>query len=262
MNDFTVVLGVDTKTIESFNLVVPTWREHKPSLFLRPWVVFYDGLTKYDVVNLMISIGKEHTSTVVAWPPNGVVYPRDNLTKWTKSQRAKMLAGFVYMPRYVYTPYWLKLDLDVIAASWDDWVDPDWFDGNLAIIAPSWSYSKPSDCMLKMDAWVKKYPDIIHVDGLFANTTPLNLKPEPGSDKVIHPRICSWCAFFNTAFTRRCLRAAHDSLGLGQIPIDSQDGFHFYCATRAGYPIRTVQMKRRGWKLCPNLKAVKETLHK
>lgn len=254
--DYTVVLGVDRHTIELFRLVFPTWVKYKTSLFDQPWLIFYDGIDQREIENIIKDDFDHDDVQFVKWPPLGIEYPRDNLTKWTSSQRAKMLAGFVHVPAsHVKTPYWLKLDLDVVATGMSDWVQDNWFDGNPSIIAPGWSYSKPPDCMLKLDRWAdRSQPQFLH------DTEPLNLIPNEGSDKVCHSRICSWCAFFSTEFTKLISRAASNSCGWCQLPIDSQDGVMWYCAYRGGFTIRTFQPKKFGWKLRHSLGTVRTTV--
>lgn len=252
--EYTVVLGIDKKTLESLKVVWPTWKKHKPSLLDNRFVIFHNYATESEIRDVVGSIDVKF----VHWPPHGVSYPRDGLTKWSNPQRAKMLAGFVHVPaEHVETPYWLKLDVDVVATSKDNWVQSEWFDYNPSIIAPAWSYSKPANQMLLLDEWVAK-----HRPSIFNGTPPLDIRPVPGSDLVSHPRVCSWCAFFATEFTKVCSFAAQTTIGHGQLPVDSQDGFMFYVARRAGFSIHTVAMKKYGWCVRGNLGAVHETAAK
>lgn len=253
MPDFSVVIGVDRRTLDCLRLVLPTWQRQKPSLYARPWHIFYDS-SQVNPDEIRAAAPIPTGADFVAWPPAGVAYVRDGLTKWANPQRAKMLAGFVHVPAMVVqTPYWLKIDLDVVAVGCDGWIDPDWFDGNPSIIAPSWGYTKPPDQMQKLDAWVEKYEPLF-----LRSTEPLNLIPTPGADTLPHSRICSWCAFFSTEFTKICSYYATQTLGLGQIPVDSQDGFHFYCAKRAGFSIRVIRPKKHGWHLCSSPAKVRD----
>lgn len=243
LNDFTLVVGVDAKTLPQLAVTLPTWYEHKRPLFQRPIIVFYD--------RTQLSLGQVENvrrymphAQLVGWPHVGVTYAETG-GKWGNAQRAKMLAGFTYIPsEYVRTEYWLKLDTDVIATGQDYWIDSSWLASKAAIIAPPWSYTKPPTQMDELDAWVEKYPRSI-----FAGTKPLALHPQPGATKLFHRRICSWCAFFRTELTRQMAYTAQRSLGLGQCPVPSQDGFSYYVATRLGLPILRQPMKDRGWAL-------------
>lgn len=251
IDDFTVVLGIDRKTIEYLRWSWPTWAKHKSSLLLRRFVIFYDGVDPTEIDR----ITQLQRSTLVEWPPAGVHYYRSNEDKWSNPQRAKMLAGFVHVPpQYVRTPYWFKIDVDSLATGMDPWIQREWFDGYPSVIAPSWNYTKPPNQMMRLDDWAAR-----HQPGIFSGTEPLNLAPEPGSDLVKHKRIASWCAFFSTEFSRVCSQIAEKSCGKCQLPVDSQDGFHFYCAQRAGFTIRYVPMKRYGWTNKSSLNSVIST---
>lgn len=249
--DYTLVLGIDQKTIECLRLVWPTWVKNKPTMTKQPLLVFYNDVSEQNITDV---IGNNSQTSLVRWPPPNVMYPRDNLTKWTNSQRAKMLAGFVHCAgKYVETPYWLKLDVDVVATGMDDWVDDAWFAETPAIIAPGWGYTKPPYQMLQLDKWAEtKQPMPL------AACSPLNLLPEKGASAVYHERVCSWCAFFETEFSARISLWAESTCGVGQLPVDSQDGFSWYCAKRLGLPIQVVKMKRFGWQLKNGLDAIRE----
>lgn len=237
LTDFTLVCGVDAKTLAQLSHTWPTWRRHKPGLLERRMLIFYD---QEQVREPSIRAAVDHPDLWLhAWPPPGVRYEATSDDKWGAPQRHKMLAGFVHIPaRFVTTAYWLKVDTDAIAMGWNDWVDPAWFTGDAAIIAPGWGFTKPADQMLKLDAWANGKP-------LFNNTSPLNLVPKPGEGRISHKRICSWCAFFNTAFTRQVA----DACPVGKLPVASQDGLLWYAAERLGWPIIKTNMKHKGWAL-------------
>ena len=248
--EFTTVLGIDKKTIEYLRVSWPTWAKHKPSLLERPFVIFYDGVDPLEIDRIV----KLPRCKLVEWPPYGVSYPRSGNDKWSNPQRAKMLAGFVHVPhRHISTPYWFKIDVDSLATGMDDWVQPSWFDGNPSVIASCWNYTKPAHQMLFLDNWVARMRPSI-----FENTEPLRLVPNPGSDLVRHKRIASWCAFFNTEFSRLASQVAEQHCGRGQIPVDSQDGYHYYLAERCGFTIRYVSMKKFGWTNRSSFQSVKE----
>ena len=253
--DYTLVLGVDANHLEKLKLVWPTWVQHKPSLLQQHLVVFYDpdGLDKKDVSDAII----EHPDVrFVAWgvPP----YAPSNYfdlgvdDKWHNPQRYKMLAGFVHVPAsYVTTRYWLKLDLDVVATGNDDWVDESWFDGDPAIVAHRWGYTKPPNQMQLLDAWHQKVSCIFD---------PLNLVPKEGSSTLSHKRIISWCGFFNTEFTELCAALASKYCGVRKLPVPSQDGYLWYMAAARGKKIVRCNMKARGWRHLSNLKNIKDAV--
>ena len=158
-----------------------------------------------------------------------------------------MLAGFIYVAsQYVRTPYWLKLDCDVVADGRDDWIDPIWFEADPAIVAHRWAFTKPPNQMDLLDAWVEKEKDKPIV-AMLAKRPPLNLHPESlESERLSHKRIISWCGFFQTGFTRVCAAMATETCPLLNMPVPSQDGFCWYVAQRLGFPIVRTNLKRMG----------------
>jgi len=244
--DFTVVLGVDRKHLEQLSWVWPTWLRHKPSMLDREVIVFHDqDVTWEDIVRIT---GRDLIDGFVPWPPPHTEYSGDGSDKWNNPQRHKMLAGFVHVPDvFVTTPYWLKLDTDAVAVGEDEWIKSEWFQDNPAIISHKWGFSRPPDIMERLDEWVEKndwrLPEL-------ASRKPLNLKANPGWDRVCHKRIGSWCGFFRSDFTRQTARWARETCGPWQIPVASQDSYFWYAAKRMEEPIIYLNMKRgTGWQL-------------
>lgn len=250
MEFFDIVLGVDRGHLEHLETVLPNWLEKKPSLSQQRFVIFYDEPALFEEIRTIVgSMGIRHL--LVPWKPS-LVY-ESNGDKWTDPQRQMMLAGFVYVAaEAVATEYYLKLDLDVVAEDTDNWIDTDWFASDrTAIISHPWGYTKPPNQMLELDAWAAAN----RIEG-----SPLNLAPNPGSDLVKHNRIISWCAFFNTEFTRQAAMSACSSVGYGKLPVPSQDGFLWYLAERTGWNVIRTNMKARGWIHRSRLSAVKEEI--
>lgn len=256
---FTLVCCVDSYHLEELSLVYPTWMKHKPSLRNVPMRVIVDSdqVSIHEVYRRI-----DHPILHVEPWPNEKVNYGEGKGKWENAQRYKMLSSFVHAPCYlVDTPYWLKLDTDLVATDCDDWIDPNWFVSEPAIIAHRWTFTKPPDQMEKLDTWVNEYkPPFLSAH------PPLNLHPEPGASRLGHKRIISFCGFFNTEFTKKCSRAASSTVGPKLLPVHSQDGFHWYCAKRAGLPIVTPNMKSRGWSHISHrrnlVNAVRESLAK
>ena len=241
--DYTLVVGVDQRHLKQLELVWPTWIKHKPSLLKQPMVVFYDRdcVKEQDVTKVV----RHPNLRTCSWPPDGVTYQGDTNTKWHHPQRYKMLAGFVHVPALtVETPYWLKLDTDVVATGQDDWINPEWFIGDPGIVAHRWGFTKPPEQMQQLDAWVEKFRNDMH---LLYFKPALNLVPEPGASKVNHPRIISWCGFFSTLVTRLAAGFANRTIGECQLPVPSQDGFLWYVAKRMEFRIVRTIMKDKGW---------------
>ena len=236
-HNYTTVCGVDKKHLRQLAWVWPTWKKHKPSLLKHPMLVFCD--VNEVGYNEVFEVLDHPDLTVVHWPPPRISYDRVLEGKFGDPQRYKMLAGFVFVPaEHVKTKYWLKLDTDTVATGQDDWIEKEWFVDNPAIVAQPWSFTKPPNQMIQLDEWANKIP-------LFNSTAPLNLMPKPEATRVGHKRIISWCGFFSTSFSEYCSMLLK---GDGyQLPVPSQDGFHFYVAKRLGQGIRRASMKNRGW---------------
>ena len=237
--DFTIVCGVDRKHLEQLSWTWPTWKRHKPSLLNHDMVVFCDRE----------QVGPHEVRSVVdhprlfalSWPPIDIDWGQPTNEKWDNPQRYKMLSGFVHVPSsMVQTPYWLKIDTDVVVTGKDDWIDPAWFVGNPAIVSHKWTFTKPPDQMLKLDQWVEENKALMPV---FDDHPPLNLVPLPGAERLGHKRIISRVAFFDTGFTNLCAQLASRTCGLYQLPCKSQDGFMFYVAKRLGLEIKRISLK-------------------
>jgi len=215
---------------------------NKPSLASVPKLVFYDdGEIKESDVSQVVG---RNNVRFFRWPPWPIAYFGQSGDRWEDPQREKMLSGFVYMAAHVETPYWLKVDTDVVAKEMDSWISDDWFVDDPAIVAHCWSFTKPPNQMLVLDEWAeecqRRLPE-------FQGTEPLRMVPQEGKDRLGHKRIISWCAFFNTEFTKKCIRMAEKTCGYGRLPVSSQDGYLWYCARRMGLSILRPNMRRRGW---------------
>lgn len=252
LNDFTLVLGVDRTHLNQLELVLPTWRKHKPSLFERPLLIFFDHEQLEPAEIARVTGGR---GTAIPWPPRGVTYEEGD--GWKESaQRYKMLSGFVHVPaQYVNTPYWLKIDTDTIAWGQDDWVPA--LSSN-TIIAQKWHFTKPAEQMLKLDEWAARHDDLL---GSTFAAAPLDLQPLPGWSRLSHPRIISWCGFFNTCFTQHASAVAADTCGEGHLPVRSQDGYLWYMAKRWGLEVQRTDFKSRGWKHRHTARGIREAVN-
>jgi len=224
------VLGVDAKHLRELRWVWPTWTRYKPELREMPCVVFYDpAQVREDEMSFL----RDHLQVrFVAWS-----------LPHARSQREKMLTGFLHVPaREVRTPWYLKLDTDVIATGPGEWIKPEWFDadeqGELPVfIASTWGYSKPRYVMDLLDDWA---------DGViaFAGTSRLNLPYSSAAPKIRHPRIISWIFFGRTDWTREMTALLGTD---GRMPFPSQDSFMFYCAQRLGCRQVREKMSEHCW---------------
>lgn len=238
---YTLVVGVDDYHLRQLELVWPTWKKHKTSLLKSSMIVFFD---RRQVSEVAVRAVVDHPNLrTIPWPIRGLDYGGEGTNKWDNPQRAKMLSGFVYVPAlFVETPYWLKLDTDVVATGVDDWIDPEWFDGNPAIVAHPWNFTKPADQMLMMDKWVVMNKDRLPKE--ITNSSPLDLVPIEGWDRLTHKRIISWCGFFDAQWTFEMAHLTTKNGGRYELPIASQDGFLWYLATRMGRKVVRANMKK------------------
>jgi len=255
--EYTTVVGTDEKHFQQLSLVYLTWIKHKSSLLKHPMILFADNADRATLTEKRIRELIVHPDLkVVYWPPEGVVYEEkviDSKHKFGKAQRYKMMAGFVHVPAaHVETEYWLKLDSDAVALGQDDWIDPDWFILHPSIVGHRWGFTKPSYFPLYMDDWCE-----VNM-GSYFSTNRMDLPLDsPTSERISHPRISSWCAFFASDFTREAAYFAKLHCGEGMLPIPSQDTYLWYMAARIDpNAIVRVNMKGHGWTYRSNYNSV------
>jgi len=252
--NLTVVVGVDAKTLIQFEQSHRTWRLHHPWLFQIPWVVFFDG----EVENLKTAIHERRQfpegTTFVSWPHCAYKLDGETLRKPKyESQREKMLSGHVYVPAmFVETDWHLKLDTDCVAQGPSpNWPDPEWFrqddfDRFPAWVAPKWFYTKGINALGRLEDWGDRVQAL-------AQKPRLNIPFDPKAMRVGHPRMCSWCSFYRTSFTKRLVNWLSETMPPGQLPIPSQDGVAWYAAARAGEYTRIANQKSHLWTNVPKL---------
>jgi hypothetical protein len=240
MNDMTLVFGIDAKTIEQLKVSWPTWHRNRRSMWDWPWIVFYDNdqLTQDTVVELVDgTMAKTGEVTVVPWPfPSCPAYD---------SQREKMLSGHVFVPAdWCRTKWHMKLDTDALAKPHAKWLDPEWFAGDPAYVAPRWHYTKGVGFLDKLDQWGDDL-DKFSVEPLRPR---LDIPHEANALRVGHQRMCSWCSYYRTEFTELVAEACSGYVaGNEKLPVPSQDTTAWYVAARLGLPHRIENMKRLGW---------------
>jgi len=242
MPDFTLVVGIDERHLRQLSWTWPTWKKHKPSLLSHDMLIFYD----HEQVDeqAIRSIVDHPKLSLYPWPPLGVTYQGVSGNKWNDSQRYKMLSGFIHVPaNAVNTKYLLKIDTDVVATGLDDWIDPDWFCNDPAIVSHPWTFTKPPDQMDKLDCWAESNRDMLPR----FPAGPLELHPQPGASRLGHGRIISFIGFFDLEFTRLCAEASSLTCGRYQLPVPSQDGFTFYMSQRLDRLVVRTNMRKLGF---------------
>ncbi len=234
--DYTTVLGCDDKTVKDLRQVWPTWRLLKPELLQHPMLVICDAQAgDGDYWRHKLRFLAEHPNmrtTLWDWPNT------DDSDLSEMTQRERMLTSFVKIPpAMVETPYWLKIDCDVVAFAPGNFVNPMWFVGKYpSLIGPGWRYTKPAEWPGMLDKWADTVDPLCHFPGL-------NLpEPTPGQETIATKRVCSWFMFISTAFSKQVADYCP-----GRLPVPSQDTLHWYVAQRQGDTIIRHQFRNDGW---------------
>jgi GT2 family glycosyltransferase len=222
--EFTTVVGIDVRHLEELKLVWPSWRRYRPEILYRPMLLICDAIL-----------------SEAEWAERlrFVDHPRKRLTLWDVSgvsQREKMLSAFVFVPgREVETPWFLKLDTDLIAKDSRGWLQSEWFcpDGRgripVFISPPSHVYDTENNALL--DNWGDGVPGLLEL-------TRLDELPAPTKLRIQNTRIMSWSFFGRTEWCRQIAGFAGNRL-----PVPSHDTFAWYCATRRGDLFRRVEIE-------------------
>lgn len=253
---FTLVVAVDEHHLQQLQKTHETW-VGRFSISAPPMLVIYDGSqVSHDQI-----IDTIQWNMIETFDWNyfcDVDYPKGK-DRWSTSQRYKMLAGVVYGSALrVKTPYWLKLDTDVVSPfPCQMWIKSDWFVDKPAIVGHRWPYTKPGNTISRLDRWATRYRNVLTE----LNEKPsLKLKRNPDEDLVAHKRIISWCSFFKTDYTKLCCEFSRKTVGWGKLPVPSQDSYMWYVASRLGLTIRRVNMKNSGWIQCSEDKDIDKVL--
>lgn len=232
--DFTTVVAVDAHCVKQLEGVYPTWKLHRPEIHQHPLVVICDWLVGNQQFWQRKLRFLDHSDWRIAgwnWPDS------DDSVFADMTQREKMLTAWVKVaPAAVETPYFLKIDTDVVATKTCDWILPEWFEKKPAIVASPWGYTKPAYWLHDLDEWAKTVPTLAPLRAM--DLPP----PKPDQQVMRFKRIASWCAFFDTMFAR----TAADYVP-GRLPVPSQDTFLFYVAWRQNETIVRTKMSKLGW---------------
>jgi hypothetical protein len=228
--ELTLVVAIDERSLEKLRLTWPTWMHFKREL--RGWPVLMVHDSSVDPKGDKCALLREHANLrFVPWSMPDEV-----------DQREKMLTALVRIPATeVQTPWYLKLDVDVVATDPGPWIEPTWFQeddkGCVPVFVSSpWGYTKPADALARLDTWGDGVPAL-------SGTPRLDLPFDCNAECIAHPRIISWCFFGNTSWTREM-----SALAPGRLPCPSQDTFLYYCAARRGDRFIRTRMTHYGWK--------------
>lgn len=250
---FTTVIAVDANYVKQLQYSVLTWKLYRKEIFQNPLLVIMDARCLHEIISQLPRAITTHPNvSYYVWPQSE--------TATFKNQRDRMLSAFVHVPPLeVKTPWWLKVDCDAIAlGNPAGWFDEKWFDEKCdgageksknIIVAPGWNYTKPATQPAELDAWGNSQP-------ILSQYPALNIPYNPEARTISHKRFCSWVSFYNTNWSRWAAMLCD----YPNIPVPSQDGFHWYVSERTGDAGRVlkVNMKSLGWTNIPKFRKLKE----
>jgi hypothetical protein len=232
LDDITLVIALDKPHLAEFLGVWQTWVKFHPEVIQMKKLFLCDGKAmSSDAWELSLTCANVNSDVDVVPLING---PED--------QREAMLGLFVVRaPEMVETPYWMKIDTDAVCAGPGELIRQEWFQGDPAIIAPSWGYTKPIGHIRALDKWAEE------TTGLNMYHRPLDLSKcetsmRSGVKRVHHSRITSWISIIETRFS---LDAA--DFITHNLPVPSQDTYHWYVASRMKRVICATKQIRKNW---------------
>jgi len=250
--EFTTVVALDDVHLEEFRVAWPTWARFRPEIRENPLLVIVDEFSQMTTGEGVLS--QESLRGVEGWldcvneivgdHPSVTVIRSQSPPNWP--QRERMLASFVLTaPKYIETPYFLKLDTDCLAvAACDDWVLTEQMKESGAVLfASPWGYTKPGEFIDRLDTWWEQ--------GKRAGNVSNRPVRRVVNGKAFSRRIISYVYWGQTAWHRRLLRKYFSSRyitgGPLRLPVPSQDTFCWYVAARSGMVWSTGNQKRLGW---------------
>lgn len=228
LNDITLIICIDDEHITELKYAWKSWKYFKPELIEIPQkILLYDQEIEHKI------------STLNFIDDTFTLYKFCNKRHYG-SQRDAMLTSWFEAARQVKTKFYLKIDTDCFAVNNDNrWIDALSDRDNYKIISNPWGYTKYPDRLKRLDDWGDSVKNIM-------NFHRLDLKPNIGSNKIIHSRIISFFGLFDTDWTNiiseSCWKNDHYEL-----PDPSQDTFTWYCAERLKEPIKKVRFKKFGF---------------
>ncbi len=244
---YTTVVAADGKYGPQLQHSVPTWRRFRPELWEHPLVFIADSewLSGRDARLYAHEVFAHNDISVVEWPTE------DYSNVSFGSQRERMLTAHVVVPpRIVESQYWLKLDCDAIATSNATWTRRRWFRPDhagrrAAAIASRWGYTKTTDgrpWTTVLDDWGDT-TELVHYPRL-------NIPWTPNEKRCRHARWCSWIAFIHCEWGAAAAQLLQRS---EQLPVPSQDTFHWYVFERWKARVELHKFKQSGWTNVPRL---------
>lgn len=240
-DDITLILCIDADHIKELKFAWQTWIHFKPEITTIP-----------NKILLFDSVIKDQINTLKFIDDSFVLYEFKN-RNYYNSQRDAMLTAWFEAAKQVKTKFYLKMDTDCFATNNNTrWISAIEDRDNFKIISNPWGYTKNPQRLINLETWGDQASYIMDYQRL-------NLVPQEGSNKILHPRIISFLGLFDTDWTTKiaedCWKIDHYEL-----PDPSQDTFTWYCAQRRQDPIKRVRFKKFGFSHT-RLKKIKEQLN-
>jgi hypothetical protein len=230
--DFTTVVAIDEKHQHELKYAWKTWEKFKPEITSSQVVLIYDkdtiDLNNNSFIDFII---QRKNVTPFEWKPKEGLY---------KDQREKMLTSFFPALNLVKTKWYLKIDTDCIATTYDkNWLDDEFYRDNPVFVSNPWGYTKPNNTFDLMDDWGD-------TKDLLKSFPRLNLPYDKNSDLVRHERIISFVYFGLTDWTKQMMTMCENN-GDFKLPFPSQDTFAWYCAARRKELFKRIKYKKYGF---------------
>jgi uncharacterized radical SAM superfamily Fe-S cluster-containing enzyme len=223
---FTIVTACTEGYYRKFVLAVPTWNI-KPQFAKAPIIIFYDASLKEDDFDFV----RRYFKNVSVLPV---------MDRWPgASMKERIFATLLYCSQEIIkTPYYCKLDGDVVFLDGQDVFLPEDFDYDLC--GHSWGYTKPGRYVDQLeDSW----------NGVEKSDYGTDLKT-----KKCHPRISSFVCMHKTSF----FKAACEKMG-PRLRVPSHDTTAWFYAEKMG-KWRGIFVKGRGVDTRSTLHGLKEVI--
>ena len=221
--DFTIVTAVNPEYLTKLKWTLPTWYI-KPQFNNKPICIFYNSLKESDLDFVKLYF---KDVTLINW----------TMPKYD-SIRELMLSSFVYAAEHVKTPYYCKIDADVVFTSDQDVFEDD--DLNFDLVSHKWGYTKPGYWLGQLKNYFNKTEDLIDLT----------------LERFNHPRIISFCCLHKTEFVLDVISKVGRRL-----PVPSHDTLLWYCAENfEGRKWKVKNVKDRGVEQKNTFRGIREVV--
>lgn len=217
--EFTLVSAVTPDYLPKLRLTYQTWARKK-QFRGRELIIFCSGFNNpLEEIDLG---GQDFKLRVIPWE-----------MKEYHTKRELILSSFVLGSAVaVSSPYWVKLDCDVVFTSDRDIFGDNDFDYDLS--SQRWGYTKPAYWIDELNKWA---------ESLDLPGEPLLLEKNFNLKSIGHKRIISRVCLHKSDFVKECAEIAGDRL-----PIPSHDTYLWYMAERLPHRRwKASNLMKSGW---------------